>query len=73
MVVYDVPLLAENHRIGPSHFWYSTKTKKLVVSLPLDNRDITARRFRSELEDFLADIIKTENVWNPAKWVSADK
>ena len=60
-------ILAKNYDLGPTHFALRTN-RYLYLELPLANQDLTPRKLRGELDDFMAAVRSTEPLWNPAKY-----
>lgn len=59
-------LLESNCLIGPTHFYVSKNN--LFMGRPFENENVTAVRFRRELDQFFSDCQKTESLWTVEKW-----
>lgn len=57
-----VELLKKNAEIQPS-FFYVTKSGKLLMALPIDNRGVTNALLRQRSEKLVDDVAKTKDVW----------
>ena len=58
-------LLKENERVGPAHFAFDQKDKRVHLFKAIDNANITPARMRREIDAFDATVRKTEAVWKP--------
>lgn len=61
-------LLAENDRIGPTYFSYDANQRRFYINVQVENRDMSPLRFRSAMDDYLAVIQQTQQLWDPGSW-----
>jgi hypothetical protein len=66
-------VLQENDDIGPAYFCYSKSLKCFYLYRPMENRDISPPVLRAAIDKFDSVLRRTEPLWNPKKWVSAEK
>jgi hypothetical protein len=59
-------LLEENDRIGPASFAYVNR--RVHLNLPMANRGLTPEGFRRDVEALCDTIVRTEPLWDPARW-----
>lgn len=57
-----VKLLQQNAEIQPTQF-YATKSGKLMVGLPIENRGVTNAILRQKVEKLTDDVVKTQSDW----------
>ncbi len=60
-------MLELNFKIGPSHFAYIPADKRVYMFLPMDNRGVTPKLLKDQIEKLLDDCEATKDVWNVAK------
>jgi hypothetical protein len=68
-----IKLMEANGVHGPSFFYLSTDTrssgtKYLQIVRPLDNRSITAKTLRTEIDTICTTIKNTQSLWKPEEW-----
>jgi hypothetical protein len=61
-------LLADNEQIGGAHFAYNSATRMLALHRSIANRGITPVQMRTELEEFMTTIRRTQPLWEPSMW-----
>lgn len=61
-------LLELNQKIGPSHFYYYPPHKMFYIAKPMDNRGITAKLLRENIDSIMETVVTYETDWNVAKW-----
>lgn len=60
-------ILLKNDEIGPTHFTLR-KNRFLYLELALDNRDLTSKRLRKEIDEFSVNLRNTQSLWDPTKY-----
>jgi len=57
-----VKLLQLSDELGPVHF--GLKTRRLYISFPLENTDVTSKKLRQTIDDLTAYVITTRPHWS---------
>jgi hypothetical protein len=60
-------LLELNDKIGPCHFFVTGGGKVLAMGLARDNKSVTAKDLRRQIDLLLGCALALENEWNPGK------
>jgi hypothetical protein len=60
-------LLVANGDIDPSTFYFDNQQKKLFLHRTFDNRALTPAFLRGQIENFVANIKSTADLWKFAK------
>jgi hypothetical protein len=64
-------MLKENDTMGPFFFSYTDSSHRFFINLALSNQNVTPAKMRSELDALAADVLRTQDLWDPAKWKTA--
>lgn len=64
-------MLKENDTMGPFFFSYSDSSRRFFINLALANQNVTPAKMRAELDALAADVVRTQNMWDPAQWKNA--
>src|SRR5262249_33050161 len=60
-------ILVSNYDKGP--FYFSVKSNRMLyLDRALGNRKLNAKTLRAELDELMATVRSTENLWNPDKY-----
>jgi hypothetical protein len=60
-------LLELNLKIGPSHFVYIPADKTVYMFSPMDNRGVTPKELKDQIERLIDNCESTKEVWNVTK------
>jgi hypothetical protein len=60
-------LLEKNKHIGPAHFAYVPKSKRMNLYMPVKNRDVTPTLIYKELTYFARTVRETHPTWDISK------
>ena len=63
-------MLKANDPLGPCYFALD-RLGYFMMFQPMTNRGVTPKMLRQRLELIAGNVLKYENVWNPAKWAPA--
>ncbi len=66
-----ITMLKENDTMGPFFFSYSDSSRRFFINLALSNQNVTPAKMRAELDALAANVVRTQNMWDPTKWKNA--
>lgn len=61
-------MMAYSDQHGVMFFAYRKSEKRFVMKLPIENRDLTPRMFRAELDALSEQVKETQMFWDPKLW-----
>src|SRR5205085_1209951 len=59
----------KNDDIGPSMLSFDAKKRRVELSRPVNNVDLTAAKLRKELDAFVDTVEKTQDLWKPVAFL----
>ena len=64
-------MLKENDTMGPFFFSYTDTARRFFINIALANQNVTPAKMRSELDALAANVVRTQDMWDPSKWKNA--
>jgi hypothetical protein len=61
-------MLEANLKHGPCHFCYNKQTRQILLTMPVDNRNLSSSELQVCIDTFANVFVATEPVWNTQKW-----